>query len=43
MEWFDLAREQVVAVLEFAARSAGPSTPPSQESQPVTPVDARSV
>jgi uncharacterized protein (DUF433 family) len=32
MEWFHLSREQIVSVLEFAARSADPKVPP-----PVTP------
>ena len=36
MEWFDVTREQVVAVLEFAARSL--DAPLS--SQPHTPADA---
>ena len=36
MEWFDVTREQVVAVLEFAARSL--DTPVS--SHPHTPTDA---
>ena len=36
MEWFDVTREQVVAVLEFAARSL--DTPVS--SHPHTPADA---
>jgi uncharacterized protein (DUF433 family) len=29
-EWFHLAREQIVAVLEFAARSLDPPPPSSQ-------------
>lgn len=28
MDWFHLTREQIVAVLEFAARSLDPSPPP---------------
>jgi len=28
MEWFDVSREQVVTVLEFAARSLDPFPPP---------------
>jgi len=30
MEWFHLTREQIVTVLEFAARSLDPSPPPPQ-------------
>ena len=40
MEWFDLTREQVVAVLEFAARSL--DAPPSPQ-QPAQMVDAHSL
>jgi uncharacterized protein (DUF433 family) len=29
MEWFHLTREQIVSVLEFAARSLDPLPPPS--------------
>jgi uncharacterized protein (DUF433 family) len=29
MDWFHLTREQIVAVLEFAARSLDPPPPPS--------------
>ncbi|MGH9430775.1 MAG: DUF433 domain-containing protein [Terriglobia bacterium] len=43
MEWFDVTREQVVAVLEFAARSLDPPAPPVPESPSVTPVDAHSI
>ena len=43
MEWFDVTREQVVAVLEFAARSLDPPNPPAKENEVVMPVDARSV
>lgn len=31
MEWFDVTREQVVSVLEFAARSADPPAPAAAE------------
>ncbi len=34
-EWFHLTREQIVAVLEFAARSLDPSPPQHTESSPV--------
>ena len=30
MEWFHLTRDQINAVLEFAARSLDPPSPPSQ-------------
>jgi uncharacterized protein (DUF433 family) len=40
MEWFDVTREQVVAVLEFAARSLDL---PASASHSLTPVDAHSV
>ncbi|MEO7142467.1 MAG: DUF433 domain-containing protein [Bryobacteraceae bacterium] len=40
MEWFDVTREQVVAVLEFAARSL--DAPPIQPSPP-SMVDAHSL
>jgi uncharacterized protein (DUF433 family) len=40
MEWFDLKREQVTAVLEFAARSLD-APPPSTHSQ--TSIDAHSL
>ena len=43
MEWFDVTREQVVAVLEFAARSLDPPIPPAPESCLVTPRNAHSV
>jgi uncharacterized protein (DUF433 family) len=43
MEWFDVTREQVVAVLEFAARSLDPPKPPAPESRSPTPLDARAV
>ncbi len=40
MEWFDVTREQIVAVLEFAARSL--DGPPSAN-RPMTSVDAHSL
>jgi uncharacterized protein (DUF433 family) len=40
MEWFDVTREQVVTVLEFAARSL--DAPPSTQ-QPAQMVDAYSL
>jgi uncharacterized protein (DUF433 family) len=43
IEQFDITREQIVAVLEFAARSLDPPNPPAHESRPLTPLDARSV
>jgi uncharacterized protein (DUF433 family) len=43
VEWFDITREQIVAVLEFAARSLDAPNPPSRESPSLIPVDARSV
>ncbi len=43
IDWFDLTREQIVAVLEFAARSLDPPKLPSHESRLVTQVDAHSV
>src|SRR5271154_7287807 len=33
MEWFDVTREQIVAVLEFAARNLDPRNPPAHESR----------
>jgi uncharacterized protein (DUF433 family) len=39
MEWFDVTREQIEAVLEFAARSL--DVPPV--AHPLTPVDAHSL
>jgi uncharacterized protein (DUF433 family) len=39
MEWFDVTREQIVSVLEFAARST--DAPPPAD-RPLTPVDAHS-
>ncbi|MBI4903743.1 MAG: DUF433 domain-containing protein [Acidobacteria bacterium] len=35
MEWFDLTREQIINVLEFAARSLDP--PPHQASENIGP------
>ena len=43
MEWFDVTREQIVAVLEFAARSLDPPNLLAPESRSVMPVDAHSV
>jgi uncharacterized protein (DUF433 family) len=40
MEWFDVTREQIVAVLEFAARSL--DAPPSAD-RSLTSVDAYSL
>jgi uncharacterized protein (DUF433 family) len=40
MEWFDVTREQVVAVLEFAARSL--DAPPTAQ-QPAQMVDAHTL
>lgn len=40
MEWFDVTREQVVAVLEFAARSLDA---PSSMQQPAPMADAHSL
>lgn len=40
MEWFDVTREQVVAVLEFAARSLDA---PAWGARSPTPVDAHSL
>ena len=42
MEWFDVTREQMVAVLEFAARSLDPPNLPAPEGRSVMPVDAHS-
>ena len=41
MEWFDVTREQVVAVLQFAARSLD-APPPASNTQP-QPVEAHSL
>ena len=40
MEWFDVTREQVVAVLEFAARSLDVPQPTTNS---LVPVDAHSL
>jgi len=40
MEWFDVTRDQVTTVLEFAARSLDA---PSPASHPMLPVDAHSL
>ncbi len=42
MEWFDVTREQIVAFLEFAARSLDPPNPPIPASRQM-PVDAHPV
>jgi uncharacterized protein (DUF433 family) len=42
-EWFDVTREQVVAVIEFAARSLDAPSPPSREERSLTSLDGRSV
>ncbi|HMD76415.1 MAG TPA: DUF433 domain-containing protein [Terracidiphilus sp.] len=39
MEWFDVTREQIVSVLEFAARSLDAQPPAAR---PLAPVDAHS-
>jgi uncharacterized protein (DUF433 family) len=41
MDWFHLTREQIVAVLEFAARSLGP--PPSAQYATTSTANARLV
>ncbi|HEY7336025.1 MAG TPA: DUF433 domain-containing protein [Bryobacteraceae bacterium] len=44
IEWFDVSREQIVAVLEFAARSLdAPKALRPPESSPSIPLDAHSV
>jgi uncharacterized protein (DUF433 family) len=43
MEWFDVTREQITVVLEFAARSADPPSPVAHESHSMTSLDARSI
>lgn len=43
VEQFDITREQIVAVLEFAARSLDPPSPPARERRPLNWHDARSV
>jgi uncharacterized protein (DUF433 family) len=42
MEWFDVTREQIVAVLNFAARSLQ-APPPPAAATPLTATDARSL
>ena len=42
MEWFDVTREQVVAVLEFAARNLD-APPPVQQPSAAQIVDAHSL
>ncbi len=42
MEWFDVTREQVTAVLEFAARSLD-TPPPSVDTQASVPVHAHPI
>ena len=42
MEWFDVSREQIIAVLEFAARSLDSPNPPIPANRQM-PVDAHSV
>jgi len=41
MEWFHLTREQIVSVLEFAARSLDPFPPPQQS--PTSAANAHTV
>jgi uncharacterized protein (DUF433 family) len=41
-EWFDISREEIIAVLEFVARSLDPPAPPAPRSRH-TPVDAHTV
>jgi hypothetical protein len=43
MEWFDVTREQIIAVLEFAARSLDPPSPPAREDRSLSSLDARPV
>lgn len=40
MDWYDVARDQILAVLEFAARSLDPPVLPDTH---LAPVDAHSV
>lgn len=42
LDWFDVTREQVLAVLEFAARSLDPPNTPLPESRSM-PINAHSV
>ena len=39
VEWFDATEEQVVAVLEFAARGLDPPTPHLGEGSSVAPIE----
>ncbi len=43
MDWFDVTREQIVAVLEFAARSLDPPNPPVRETRTLTSPDEEKV
>jgi uncharacterized protein (DUF433 family) len=43
VEQFDITREPIKTVLEFAARSLDPLSPPARESRSLTSLDARSV
>jgi uncharacterized protein (DUF433 family) len=43
VEWFDIPREQVVAVLEFVGHSLDAPKPSAPENPELTPIDARSV
>ena len=43
MEWFDVAREQIVAVLDFAARSLQAPPPPPSAAPPLAATDAHSL
>ena len=43
MEWFDVKREQVVSVLEFAARSLDPPDPSPPQSPSAPSLDAHSI
>ena len=43
IEWFDVTREQVVAVLEFAARSLDPPTPHLPEHRSEKSLNAHTV
>ena len=42
MGWFDVSREQIIAVLEFAARSLDPPNPPAPANRQM-PVQAHSI
>ena len=43
VEWFDVTREQIIAVLEFAARSLDPPSAPASLNHPIRSADAHSV